>query len=398
MKQPLHIIHVEDSEPDGELVKQLLRRDGLNCEIKRVETRPQLVDALTRSDCDLILSDYTLPGFNGMQALEVALALRPQLPFIFVSGTMGEETAVESLRRGATDYVLKDRVYRLGPAVRRALKEAEERVRRRAVEKRVHQARRLQAIGTLASGVARDMNKLLATIKEQAALLTAEYGHDGPAAGIVQTLDETVDEGCELMERLLACVRKKKAHFVRVELLPCVKEIVNRLHPLLRGGWQVDMEIGDKLPSIFADPAHVERILADLIVNARDAMPDGGRIGLSAQVVEFDSSSPYLLDPERTVYVCLKVKDSGMGMDEATRLRVFEPFFSTKPSGGGDGLGLPEALGLMRIHNGLIDIQSEPGRGTTVSLYFPLPRNAKVAPAQIMKIPPVQLPEVAAAL
>jgi DNA-binding NtrC family response regulator len=134
MKKTLHIVHVEDSEEECELVKQRLLSDGLDCDVQRVETRSQLVDFLTNAKCDLVLSDYTLPEFNGSEALVIASALKPQVPFIFVSGTIGEETAVESLRNGATDYVLKDRPARLVPAIRRALKEAQEKVARRAID------------------------------------------------------------------------------------------------------------------------------------------------------------------------------------------------------------------------------------------------------------------------
>ena len=120
MKQALSVIHIEDSVEDSELVRQMLENDGLECEFQRVETRDQLVEALRQSGANLILSDCTLPGFRGLEALQIARATKPEIPFIFVSGTLGEETAIKSLHDGATDYVLKQRLSRLVPAVRRA--------------------------------------------------------------------------------------------------------------------------------------------------------------------------------------------------------------------------------------------------------------------------------------
>ncbi len=130
MKQLLRVLHIEDSREDSELIQNLLRREGINCEVRRVETRPTLFDALQNDTFDLILADCKLPNFSGLHALEIAHALKPEIPFVFVSGTIGEETAIESLRNGATDYVLKDRLSQIRvPAVRPGhSNEAEERI------------------------------------------------------------------------------------------------------------------------------------------------------------------------------------------------------------------------------------------------------------------------------
>jgi len=125
MKTKLQILHIEDSAEDSELIARLLSDNGFASHVTRVESRPEVFDALEKGQFDLILSDFKLPGFDGMRALEIAHALKPETPFVFVSGTIGEETAIESLRNGATDYVLKDRLTRLVPAVKRALAEAE---------------------------------------------------------------------------------------------------------------------------------------------------------------------------------------------------------------------------------------------------------------------------------
>lgn len=139
-KPPLCILHLEDSPTDRELVQELFRADGLACQFKTVETRAAFEATLEQGGFDVVLSDYSLPGFDGMTALALAQQRRPQVPFIFISGVMGEERAIESLKNGATDYVLKQRIERLIPSVRRALREVVEREQLRETETRLRQS------------------------------------------------------------------------------------------------------------------------------------------------------------------------------------------------------------------------------------------------------------------
>ncbi|MCG2720505.1 MAG: response regulator, partial [Thermodesulfovibrionales bacterium] len=124
MNKKLHILHLEDSKVDAEIIQAKLVKDGLECEIKRVETREDFIAAIEKGGFDVILSDYSLPSFNGLSALMVAKEQCPDVPFILVSGAVGEELAIDILKKGATDYVLKGNLSRLVPAVHRAIEEA----------------------------------------------------------------------------------------------------------------------------------------------------------------------------------------------------------------------------------------------------------------------------------
>ena len=395
MSEPLKIVHVEDSPEDVELIKHSLQREGYAPEVNRVETRAALLDALTHGDCDLILSDYTLPEFSGMQALEISSALKPDIPFIFVSGTIKEGTAVESLRNGATDYVLKDRPARLVSAIRRALREKKEAAMHAALEKRLQQARRLQAVSALAGDVARDVSRLLLKIRNQAQTLARECADSPRAHTLIDKLIDTTDEGSELMQQLLAFARRSEARLVHIDTVPFLREATQALGVLLPSPIEVRLQVAGDLPALFADPEHVRRMITNLALNSRDAMPEGGTITISAEVVQFDPVPAQMPDSADAPCLCLKVSDDGVGMDEATRLRVFEPFFTTKLLRNGAGLGLPEVFGLMRTHNGLIDIQSQPGVGTSVALFFPLPREGQEL-GQPRKVGPIQMPETSA--
>jgi len=198
MKQTLNILHIEDSREDSELIRQLLLKSGFECEMTRVENRPEVFDALEKNNYDLILADCKLPDFSGLRALEIAHALKPETPFVFVSGTIGEETAIESLRNGATDYVLKDRLSRLVPAVRRALAEAEERTMCRQLQQRLREAGRLEAISTLSNGIAHDFNNILTIILGHASLLTMEHENPDRVLEISGTISEAARRGISI--------------------------------------------------------------------------------------------------------------------------------------------------------------------------------------------------------
>jgi two-component system cell cycle sensor histidine kinase/response regulator CckA len=389
----LNILHIEDTPADVELVEVALKRNGFTPQIRRVETRTELLRALTDPvEYDVILSDYTLPGFSGTDALEIARSLKPEVPFIFVSGTITEDTAISSLQKGATDYVLKDRPARLVTAVRRALTEAQEKSAQVTMEKRLHQARRLQAVSTLAGDVARDVNRLLQKMQNHLHALQPECQHKGKANDLVAKLSDTCEEGQRLMGHLLAFARRTEPRMTKLDPSAFLPEVLGSLRVLLPPSITIELQPDQTLPMIFADPEQIQRILANLTLNSLDAMPAGGTITISADAVEFDLRANDPLKVEDWPYFRLTLADNGTGMDDNTRLRVFEPFFTTKSLRNGIGMGLPEVFGLMRTHNGLIDVQSALGEGTAVSLFFPLPRQL-TRPQVTKEIRSLQAPE-----
>jgi len=378
MKQTLNILLIEDSKEDSELIKRLLINNGLPCEITRIETRPQVFDELEKHSYDLILADCKLPDFSGLRALEIAHALKPEIPFVFVSGTIGEETAIESLRNGATDYVLKDRLSRLVPAVRRALAEAEERLMCRQLQQRLREAGRLEAISTLSNGIAHDFNNILTIIMGHASLLALEHDNPERVLEISNTISEAGRRGSEIVQQLLAFARKSDGHVAPADLNRYIRASLSSLRDKLPPQVELNFEPTENLPSIMMDESQIERILANLLTNSVDAMSGGGRIVLStrlATVTDLPELSPELTSEN---FVCLTVTDTGKGIDSSTREHVFEPFFTTKERGRGTGLGLPVVYGLMQAHHGYVDVKSEIGNGTAVSLYFPVPNQVSL--------------------
>jgi len=382
MKQILHVLHIEDSKEDSELIQRLLLNNGFQCQVTRVETRPQVFDALEKNSYDLILADCKLPGFSGLGALEIAHALKPETPFVFVSGTIGEETAIESLRNGATDYVLKDRLSRLVPAVRRALAEAEERAMCRQLQRRLHEAGRLEAISTLSNGIAHDFNNILTIVLGHASLLALERDNPNRVLEISRTISEAAERGSEIVQQLLAFARKSDGHAALADLNRYIQANLNALRERLPSRVDLTFEPGEDLPGILMDASQVDHILANLVTNSMDAMSAGGHIVLSTKLVAATEMPGLLPGLASENYVCLTVTDTGEGIDSTTREHVFEPFFTTKERGRGTGLGLPVVYGLMQAHHGYVDVKSEMGRGTTISLFFPVPNpDAENTPA-----------------
>jgi signal transduction histidine kinase len=370
--QRLRILHIEDSEADSLLVQQRLLREGMDCHLDRVETREQFEQALRHIPFDLILADCKLPRFSGLEALSLAKSIHPNIPFVFVSGTIGEEAAIESLRNGATDYVLKDRLSRLVPAVMRALTDTKNRANYEQMEKQLREAQRLEAIGTLAGGVAHDFNNLLTIISGNISLL--KMASDQPARVLVvaETIDRAVQRGSELVRGLLVFARQGQTRLTLTDIAKQLHDTVGMLQATLPENITISQTYPPKLPEILADPAQIERIFINLLTNARDAMPQGGTITIAIEVA---LAGPFPDQPKEVAkeYLKIEVTDTGVGMEESVRQHIFEPFFTTKPSGKGTGLGLPVVYGLMQNHKGFVDVNSEPGVGTTFNLYFPVP-------------------------
>jgi signal transduction histidine kinase len=376
MSKPLRVLIVEDSENDALLTVRALQRGDFEVASERVDRADELRRSLSGRVWDLIVSDWSMPGFGVLGALAIARDLAPDVPVIVVSGTVGEETAIEALRAGARDFVLKGRLTRLVPAVERELREsaarrlAEEELRR--TEEQLRQAQKMEAVGQLAGGVAHDFNNMLSVILSYAEIVLSELPAEDPMRPDLEEIRKAGLRASNLTRQLLAFSRRQVMQPRALDLNRVVQGLAGMLRRLL--GADVDLSVVGQtgLWSVKADAGQIEQVVMNLAVNARDAMPTGGRLVVetkNAELTEQDAREHLGVKPGP--YVMLAVNDSGVGMDKETQARVFEPFFTTKEQGKGTGLGLSTVFGIVAQSGGYIWAESELNHGSTFKIYFP---------------------------
>jgi PAS domain S-box-containing protein len=264
-----------------------------------------------------------------------------------------------------------------------------ERVR---LEEQLRQSQKMEAIGLLAGGIAHDFNNLLTVILSGAEFLEEALGPGDPRRADAEQILAAARRAESLTRQLLAFSRRQ---VVRPGLLD-MNEVVHGMFKMLRRLIGEDIELSASLTPapayVLVDGALLEQALMNLVVNARDAMPAGGKLALSTAVRELQGAEATRLEVSPGAYVTLAVTDTGRGMDEATRVRIFEPFFTTKPYGRGTGLGLSTVYGIARQGGGAVDVSSRPGAGTSFVLYFPV-QDAPKAQAAVAQPASTPAPE-----
>jgi two-component system, cell cycle sensor histidine kinase and response regulator CckA len=391
LKSPLHILHLEDDPVDFALIQSTLEAEGINCATTCVHNRHDFVAALEHGGIDLVLSDFSLPTFDGISAAEIVRARWPATPLILVSGTLGEERAIDSLKSGATDYVLKARLSRLVPAVRRAMLEVDERAKRRRLEAQLIEAQKMEVIGHLASGVAHDFNNILAVIMGYNDMLTARLEPDSPLRKHTEEIRHASARASALTRQLLVFSRKEKVLPVVLDLNHVVEELKKMLRRLINENIAMTIVLEPHIWHIKADAGYLGQLLMNLVINASDAMPEGGKLTIETHNVTLDET-PARRHPGELPgdYVMLSVHDTGNGMTDEVKAHLFEAFFTTKPLGKGTGLGLATCHTIVEQCAGHIEVSSELGKGATFKIYFPRvdqPLDVVAPPAQIGSLP-----------
>jgi two-component system, cell cycle sensor histidine kinase and response regulator CckA len=507
MKGPTRILILEDVDTDALLIEHELRGAKMPFKSTRVDNREAFAKAVIEFEPDIVLSDFNLPQFSGLEAFRLLKSLKPAVPFILVTGSLTEEVAVECMKEGVHDYILKTSLKRLPSAVsnaldKRAIEEEktkaesalrkseelyrliaentsdlicmldvdgkyeylspsfrdvlgydpdaltghdafalvhpddQERVReividetlrdgkpeslefrfkhsndewrifeaisncvlgeddrpervivvarditqRKAAEKALHeseeqlkQSQKLEAIGQLAGGVAHDFNNLLTVITGYADLLVREFEPGSSGLGKIDEIRKAAERAGGLTRQLLAFSRKQVLQPKLFDLNALVSDMGKMLGRLIGEDMDLVTMLSKTPTEVHADPGQIEQVLMNLVVNARDAMPGGGKITIETSVVDIDEHYAFThVSVKPGMYVMLSVADTGHGMDQDTLKHIFEPFFTTKEQGKGTGLGLSTAYGIIKQSGGNVWVYSEQGIGTTFKVYLPL--------------------------
>ena len=256
------------------------------------------------------------------------------------------------------------------------------------LEDQFQHAQKMEAVGVLAGGIAHDFNNILTAIIGYGYLLQMQLENDHSARHNAEQILVAAEKAANLVHGLLAFSRKQVINPKPAGLNDIIRIVEKLLSRLLTEDIELKVNLTDSETTIMADPGQIDQILMNLATNARDAMPKGGVLTIETSIMSMDRE--YLLMHGYGIqghYVWLSVSDTGMGIDDQTRQKIFEPFFTTKPMGKGTGLGLSIVYGIVKQHNGFIDVQSTPGMGTTFNIFFPLVKAKHRGTATIPSLP-----------
>ncbi len=488
----MRILCLEDDPAAAELVAAQLAESIQPCTLRRVETREEFRHALeVEAGYDLILADYSLPSFDGLSALRIAREIAPDLPFIFVSGSLGEETAIESLRNGATDYLVKGNLTRLTSAVERAVREAQQHRERREAERKIAEqarlldlasdaivvcdlnclitfwnqgaeqmfgwtaadstgkqldvllkmdhlvcaesrlalevhgkwvgevrcrnrsgddltishrmtlvrdsggaaqsiltigsditekksleaqflrAQRLEGVGLLASGIAHDLNNILAPILMAAPLLKTEV-FSPENLDLLATIETSAQRGAAMVKQILSFTRGAEGGQATMDLRLLLNEIARLARDTFPRAISVQTQLPPAIWPVCGDTTQLHQVLLNLCINARDAMPRGGVLTIAVENASLRPEEAGVEGTGETLpYVRVTIGDTGEGIPEALQERIFEPFFTTKEIGKGTGLGLASVKNILTAHGGFLRLHSRLGLGTSFDLFLP---------------------------
>jgi two-component system, cell cycle sensor histidine kinase and response regulator CckA len=370
MLHPLRILLIGESGADSLAAE--LKRGGYEPAFERAATRKELQQAL-KGELDVVISDFKIGDFGALEALRIIREKGIDLPLIVVSGKIRDAEIVAVLKAGAADFLARSNLMRLNAAIERELASVKSRRERVRLEEQFRHAQKMEAVGRLAGGVAHDFNNLLTVITGYSDLLLASRDLKETQRTALEEIRRSAERGGQLTHQLLAFSRRQplEARTLRIN------ELILQTEKMLRRLIGEDIELvtiaAASRDAVEADAGRLEQVIMNLVVNARDAMPTGGKLTIETATVNLaESYSAKQLGVQPGPHVVIAITDTGTGMDEETQIHLFEPFFTTKNPGRGTGLGLATAYGIIRQSGGAIGIVSEVGKGTTVRIYLPL--------------------------
>lgn len=260
---------------------------------------------------------------------------------------------------------------------------------RLSLEEQLRQIQKMESVGQLAAGVAHDFNNILTIIQGHSGLLMSRPNLSPAMTTSIQAVSFAAERAASLTRQLLMFSRKQVMQPHPIDLKEIVNNMSNMLQRLIGETISLECHHPPQLPALKGDPGMVEQVLMNLAVNARDAMPKGGQLAISTSHVSVNEAYAKLHSDARTGnFVCLQVQDNGCGMNSETIKRIFEPFFTTKEAGRGTGLGLATVYGIVKQHNGWIEVNSQVGRGTAFRIFFPAMARSTESQTEILAITP----------
>jgi signal transduction histidine kinase len=392
-QEVIEVLLIEDSFPEAKLLAQIFKGSAIgNFKLTHVQRLSGAIEILQNRDFDVALLDLTLPDSEGLESLDTLIDCSPDLPVVVLTNTSDDRLSVEAVRRGAQDYLVKRQVNLnlLVRAVRYAIERKQNATALQAINESLElrvaertkeleetnqlflRAQRLESLGTLASGIAHDLNNILTPILAVAQLLPLRLTDlDDRTRNLLTILESSAHRGAELIQQILSFGRGLEGKQVCLQLPHLLRDVEKILKETLPKSIDLEIEVADGLWMVLADITQLHQILMNLCINARDAMPEGGMLQIGAEnctVAEGDIR----LYSHAGEYVMITVTDTGEGIPSHQLDRIFDPFFTTKDVGQGTGLGLSAVLGIVKSHGGFVDVVSKVNEGSQFQVYLPV--------------------------
>jgi signal transduction histidine kinase len=390
VNRPLRLLLLEASDDDAALVTHELRRGGYLPACTRVATREAFRSALFSRDWDVVVADFGLPAYSGLRALADLHASGKDIPFILVSGTIGEAGAISAMKAGAHDYVLKGDLSRLPVAVERELRETAVRAEQVRMRERLVVSERMASAGTLAAGVAHEINNPLAIamtnlefVSETLARVASDAREPGAQrifvaewSGLSElgALDEAVRDTREALARMRDIVKDVKLFSRPQEDKTEAVDVQRVIESSIRMAWneirhraQIARDYGP-VPLVNANESRLGQVLLNLIVNAAQSMAEGHADRNELRIAT---------RTDQDGHAVVEVSDTGAGIPRENLERIFDPFFTTKPAGSGTGLGLAICQRIVHELGGRIEVESAVGRGALFRVVLPAARESQ---------------------
>ncbi len=380
MEKTLNILLIEDNQGDIQIIREMLIDAEASSPIGMkylLETETTLANGLKQLATEsfhVLLLDLSLPDSTGLETFHCVLEKHPEIPIIVLSGLVDEEVAIQAVGDGAQDYLVKGQVD--SNLISRAMQYAVERKRieeeTARMQEQLLQSQKMEAIGTLAGGVAHDFNNLMTAIQGFTDVVMLKTDESNPIMRALKQIRNAAANAADLTRQMLLFSRKHPTKFTILDLNKVIDDLLTMLHRVIGEDIEISTSLEENLYTIRADRGTMEQLLMNLTLNARDAMPNGGKIFITTEKITVDENfCKQHPDCKSGQYVRLSVSDQGMGIQKDVLEHIFEPFFSTKGPGKGTGLGLSVCYGIVKQHEGMIEVNSQVNEGTTFEIYLP---------------------------
>ncbi|GLV57914.1 hypothetical protein KDH_47490 [Dictyobacter sp. S3.2.2.5] len=369
----MKVLLIDDNPFDRQLIKHKMEQIWPAIQWREVTNQQAFLDIMKQPDFDFVLTDYQIKWTNGIEVLKFVAKCRPDLPVFMITDTGSEEIAVEAMKLGLSDYVLKTHLPRLPLAIKEFFKRQQLQSEHEILQKQVQQAQKMESLGLLVSGLAHDFNNLLAGMMGYAQQ-GIKHASDRPElADYFRHIFTRAEQGARMTRQLLTFARGSRLEPIRIQPNDLITQTLGFLSTLLGPTIKIEFVPDPDIVDLYADPTQLEQMLMNLCINARDAMPHGGTLTIqthSFQLHQSKQDARFTTQPGP--YVQITITDTGEGMSPETLSRLFEPFFTTKGVGQGTGLGLAVVYGIIQQHHGFIEVTSQPGEGTCFALFLPV--------------------------